>query len=166
MFSIQTILHPTDFSEPSHFAFQFACSLASDYNASVVIVHVASTPVILGAQVILPGTEDCQERLEEELLRLQVPDERVGVIRRLEEGNPATEILHVAQLCAADLIVMGTHGRRWLNRLLMGSVSEEVVRKATCPVLTVRSPLPGNAASARGYREKYVLSSTTPGMRS
>ena len=71
MFSIQTILHPTDFSQPSRGAFRFACSLASDYNASLVIVHVANAPVILRAEVIFPGTEDCQEKLEEELLRMQ-----------------------------------------------------------------------------------------------
>jgi nucleotide-binding universal stress UspA family protein len=115
--------------------------------------------------VIFPGTEDCQEKLKEELLRMQVPDDRIGVIRRLEEGNPATEILRVAQLCCADLIVMGTHGRRGLNRLLMGSVAEEVVRMAACPVLTVRTPLLGSTAGGHVYREKYGSSAAKPGMR-
>src|SRR5262249_48151337 len=124
-----------------------------------------NAPVILGAEVIFPGTEDCQEKLEEELLRMQVPDGRIGVSRRLEEGNPATEILRVAQLSCADLIVMGTHGRRGLNRLLMGSVAEEVVRKATCPVLTVRMPSAGSMAGGQGYGGEYVSPATKPGMR-
>ena len=165
MFSIQTILHPTDFSQPSYGALRFACSLASDYNASLVIVHVANAPVVLGTELVIPGTEDCQEKLEEELHRMQVPDNRIGVIRRLVEGSPATEILRVAQLSCADLIVMGTHGRRGLNRLLMGSVAEEVVRKATCPVLTVRMPHVGNMAGGHGYQAKYVSSSAKPGLR-
>src|SRR5713226_8880510 len=98
MFSIRTILHPTDFSEPSHYAFQFACSLASHYDANLVIVHVGSTPVDFGAGVSLPITEDGEEALKEELLRLEAPNDRTGVIRRLEEGSPAAGILRVAKI--------------------------------------------------------------------
>ena len=66
---------------------------------------------------------------------------------RLEEGDPATMILNVAQETGAGLIVMGTHGRTGLERLLMGSVAEQVMRKAPCPVLTMRgTPATSSAA--------------------
>ena len=131
MLPIKTILHPTDFSERSENAFRLACSLASDYGANLVIVHVVGVPLILGDAVILPGTDVAHDDLRDKLDDLEVPDDRVGVTRRLEQGSPATEILRMAALCHADLIVMGTHGRRGLPRFLMGNVAEEVVRKAT-----------------------------------
>jgi len=62
------------------------------------------------------------------------------------EGDVATEILRLAQETGSDLIVMGTHGRTGLARLLMGSVAEQVVRKAPCPVLTVKTPFPAAPA--------------------
>jgi hypothetical protein len=62
-------------------------------------------------------------------------------------GDPASAILRVTQELPADLIVMGTHGRTGLGRLLMGSVAEQVVRKAPCPVVTVKTPLPEKKAS-------------------
>jgi nucleotide-binding universal stress UspA family protein len=65
----------------------------------------------------------------------------------LQEGDPATEILRIAQECKCDLIVMGTHGRTGVARLLMGSVAEHVVRKAECPVLVVKTPLPKTTRS-------------------
>ncbi len=70
------------------------------------------------------------------------PETRVQHI--LAEGNPATAILSAARETNCDLIVMGTHGRTALNRLLMGSVAEEVVRKAPCLVLTVNGEVPAN----------------------
>jgi len=78
------------------------------------------------------------------LERLPVTGENVRAERQLVEGDPVSEILRVAREMPADLIVMGTHGRTGLERLLMGSVAEEVLRKATCPVLTVKRP-PGPA---------------------
>jgi nucleotide-binding universal stress UspA family protein len=63
------------------------------------------------------------------------------VEHRLEEGEPAAQILRVAKETKAGLIVMGTHGRTGLERILLGSVAEKVLRKAVCPVLTVRIPI-------------------------
>jgi nucleotide-binding universal stress UspA family protein len=74
-------------------------------------------------------------------------DPKVRVRYLLVEGNPAAEILSAAREGNCDLIVMGTHGRTGLNRLLMGSVAEEVVRKAPCPVLTVRADVPAGLRS-------------------
>jgi hypothetical protein len=72
-----------------------------------------------------------------------VPHADARAERRLEEGDAVTEILRVAEEAPADLIVLGTHGRTGLARLLMGSVAEQVVRRAPCPVLTVKAPLEG-----------------------
>jgi hypothetical protein len=76
---------------------------------------------------------------------LPVPPANVWVERRVEEGDAVEAILRVAQEVRADLLVMGTHGRTGLGRLLMGSVAEQVVRKAACPVLTVKAPFPQTA---------------------
>jgi nucleotide-binding universal stress UspA family protein len=139
MLAIKTILHPTDFGESSQYALELACGLAADYGAHLVIIHVIAAPVVFtdGATLALPerGVEGVRARLN----HLEIPERDIDVIRRVEEGNPAAEILGMAELCHADLIVMGTHGRRGLRRWLMGSVADAVARKATCPVLTVTS---------------------------
>src|SRR5436309_16126837 len=113
MLLIQTILHPTDFSERSQFAFRLACDLARDYLAPLIILHVANRPApILSEGMVPPPSGDDNQALMEKLLRLQVTDPTVKVDHRLEEGNPATEIMRVAEQINADLIVMVTHGRR------------------------------------------------------
>jgi nucleotide-binding universal stress UspA family protein len=138
---IHTILYPTDFSDRSEYAFPLACALARDYGARLVILHVAPAPTIIYAEgVIPPDPEAASREARERLNRLTVPDADVRAERRLEEGTPAAEILRVAQQIHADLIVLGTHGRTGLTRLLMGSVAEQVVRQAPCPVLTLTAP--------------------------
>jgi quercetin dioxygenase-like cupin family protein len=72
----------------------------------------------------------------------QPPDPGIRVEHRLAEGDSPAEILRLAQVLPADMIVMGSHGRTGIRRLLTGSVAEEVLRKATCPVLVIRAPLP------------------------
>jgi nucleotide-binding universal stress UspA family protein len=140
MLPIRTILHPTDFSDRSDYAFRLACSLSRDYDARLVILHVASPPVtVVGDAMWVGPIEPNFTELKDKLLRLKGPDPK-RVERRLEEGDPAAEILRVARESKCDLIVMGTHGRRGLGRLLMGSVAEQVVRKAPCPVVTVKAP--------------------------
>jgi nucleotide-binding universal stress UspA family protein len=85
--------------------------------------------------------EGYRRELEGKLRESQAPTGSGGVEHRLEQGDPAAEIVRVAEELPADFIVLGTHGRTGLLRLLMGSVAEEVVRKAPCPVLTIRVPL-------------------------
>ncbi len=146
MLAIKTILHPTDFSERSNQAFRLACSLARGHGARVILLHVAPPPATAIGGVMTPDPghhEECWEQLR----RLQPEDSRVPVERLLAEGSPAEAILRAAQERHCDLIVMGTHGRTGLGRLLMGSVAEEVVRKARCPVLTVKVPLPSGPAA-------------------
>jgi nucleotide-binding universal stress UspA family protein len=135
MLSIQTILHPTDFSERSGYAFQLACSLARDHGARLIVLHVMPVPLVQEKRLY-------REEMAAELNRLRAPNAQVRVEHRLEEGDAATQILRVAQETSCDLIVLGTHGRTGLGRLLMGSVAEQVLRMASCPVLTVRAPFP------------------------
>jgi nucleotide-binding universal stress UspA family protein len=137
MATFRTILHPTDFSERSWHAFQMACSLARDEAARLVVMHVMPVPLVQEKRLY-------REEMAEELNRLRAPDARVRVEHRLEEGDAATQILRVAEETGCDLIVLGTHGRTGLGRLLMGSVAEEVLRRASCPVLTVRVPFPSS----------------------
>jgi len=146
---IHTILHPTDFSEQSRPAFDLACSLARDYGATLVVAHVAPPPLALPTEgvVLGPVFEDTAE-LRARLEQVRPADPRVAVRHRLTIGPPAEEILAAAEEEKADLIVMGTHGRGGLSRVLMGSVAEAVLRKAPCPVLTVRVPLPAGAGVA------------------
>src|SRR5262249_32720257 len=142
MLAVHTILHPTDFSEPSEYAFRLACSLARDYGARLIVLHVVTPPVVVyGEGVVPPGPELYQGGANVKLSQMRVPADAPSE-RRQKEGDPATEILGVAQETRPDLIVLGTHGRTGLGRLLMGSVAEQVLRRAPCPVLTVRTPFP------------------------
>jgi nucleotide-binding universal stress UspA family protein len=154
MLPIGTILHPTDFSERSAHAFQLACALARDYGARLVVLHVAMPPTIAyGEGILPPDSHLLSQEAKEQLDRLEVPQANVRAERRFEEGDPPTEILRVAQEINADLVIMGTHGRTGLGRLLMGSVAEQIVRKATCPVLTVTTPLAASPLSSTPVEE-------------
>src|SRR5919198_2663943 len=95
--------------------------------------------------VLPPNPEEFRRAAQEQLDRVTVPHANVRAERRLEQGDAVTEILRIAQEAHVDLIVLGTHGRTGLGRLLMGSVAEQVVRQAACPVLTVKAPFPGTA---------------------
>lgn len=142
MLSIYTVLHPTDFSERFGNAFQLACALTRDYGARLVVLHVvAPLPPLAYGDVVPPP--DPESLLREAKDRLEVRGADVRAERRLEEGDPVGEILRVAREIGASLIVLGTHGRTGLSRLLMGSVAEQVVRNAPCPVLTATDPVPG-----------------------
>ncbi len=140
MLLFRTILHPTDFSQPAEEAFQLAASLARDHGARLVVLHV--TPA---ASQDAAGSEEIwlhKDHLWEEFHRLEALDPRIREVRiecKFIDGDPVEEILRLAGAIDCDLIVMGTEGRSGLGRLLMGSVAEKVLRKAPCPVLTVKS---------------------------
>ena len=142
MYSIKTILSPTDFSEYSTSAFRLACSLARDYGGRVVVLHVAEPPLAVAGDgvLMLPPAFDL-EPLRERLRQVRADESKVQIEHRLAEGDAAKEILREAAEGKCDLIVMATHGRTGLGRLLMGSVAEQVLRKASCPVLTVKTPM-------------------------
>jgi len=158
MLPIKTVLYPTDFSAPSEYAFQVACSLARDYGAKLVVLHVDMPPVTIGEVISYMEPEDYKEKLWDEFRRLQASEPGIRDLRvetKLVEGNPAKEILAAANEIKPELIVMGTHGRTGLGRLLMGSVAEEVVRKSPFPVLTVKTPMKVSRAAT-----EFALKST------
>jgi nucleotide-binding universal stress UspA family protein len=150
MQAIRTILFPTDFSEPSQAAMELACSLCRAYGAGLTMLHVVQPQMAtLGGTQALPPPPDV-ERQREASEKLKGIQHAIGAIRAerlVREGGAAAAILQVAQETHCGLIVMGTHGRSGLGRLLMGSVADAVVRNATCPVLTVK------ASAAKGEYE-------------
>jgi nucleotide-binding universal stress UspA family protein len=141
MLQFRTILHPTDFSRRADYAFSLAASLARDHGARLVALHVNPPP--LNDFDFKEKDRMFKERLWEAIRRLEAIDPRVRDIRIDSvwvDGDPAREILRTAEANDCDLIVMGTHGRTGLDRLLMGSVAEKVSREAPCPVLTAKAP--------------------------
>ena len=146
MMPFKTILFATDFSPASQMAFEAAAALARDYRARIIAVHVVE-PVQTGFSEFTSyiGPEEDRGRAMELLQAIRSPSPMVTIEHRLLEGDPATVVVETAQETSADLIVMGTHGRAGLTRLVMGSVAEDVLRRAPCPVLTVRGVAAENA---------------------
>jgi nucleotide-binding universal stress UspA family protein len=138
---LKKILFPTDFSHCGDEALALATSLAKDAGAKLLIVHVAEPPMAYGTGHLYYGPiEPTQEQLWQMLCRVipNAPD--VEYEHRVLFGNPAQTIVSFADEENVDLIVIGTHGRTGLFRMLMGSVAESVVRHATCPVATFKHP--------------------------
>jgi nucleotide-binding universal stress UspA family protein len=131
MFTINRILHPTDFSDAARGAFHLACSLARDHGSRLMLLYVAAAPTV-------PHPPGLMQKFQARLDKIVPTSESIQVERRIVEGDPAAVILRVAEETNCDLIVMGTHGRSGLSHLLMGSVAEVVVRKSTCPVLVAK----------------------------
>lgn len=140
MLPLRTILFPTDLSEPSSFALPVARALARDHGARVVALYVAAPPAVAAIDGVMLPSDD-GGLLDQARRHLDQLDLGANADRRAVEGDPVTEILRVAEEARADLIVMGTHGRTGLGRLVMGSVAEQVLRRAPCPVLTLKAPI-------------------------
>jgi len=97
MLAVHTILHPTDFSEHSHYALWLACALARDYGARLIILHVVAVPTVIYAEGVAPtDPEELRTAAQRQLAGLQVPHANVRAERRLEEGDAAGTILRVA----------------------------------------------------------------------
>ncbi len=143
---IQLILHPSDFSTASRPAFEWAVGLVKSNRARLTIVHVMSPIVpMVGEGYIPPHTwSDLQRQVrahaQKQIDKLIAKARTAGVRATglLLEGTPADRIARAARARRADLVVMGTHGRGGLAKLLLGSVAERVIAAAPCPVLTVR----------------------------
>jgi universal stress protein A len=140
---LQTILHPTDYDGSSDAALRYAAALAHDYKARLIVLHSVST---LGPENVTYGEitsrkqpEEYRKRLWEEIHRVRSPERDVAVEYILSEDDPVSAILQIAVQRKCDLIVVGTHSRHGVRRLLEGSVAESVVRLAPCPVLVVKN---------------------------
>ena len=134
-----TIIFPTDFSTASDAALPHAEALARQANGSLLILHVEEPPLAYGGGELYYGMpEPDSERIRGMLEAVRPRDPAVRFTHRLAMGDPAAEIVRTAEEEKATSIVLGTHGRTGLSRLLMGSVAEAVVRRAPCPVLVYR----------------------------
>jgi len=150
MEQIKKILVPIDFSDYSKNALKYATQFAKQFNAKIYLVYVVE-PMIYPAdfsmgQVAIPSTDiDLHSRAEEELKKLSKDivngNSRVEIL--IKTGKPFVEIIEAASANDIDLIIIATHGHTGVEHLLFGSTAEKVVRKAPCPVLTLREPVKG-----------------------
>ena len=142
---VDKILCPVDFSESSTTAYEYAYSLSRQYKAQLFVLHVMEPVVSMHRGFISPSlVEEIYSRQESDAreqfrkLEARYAGERVDSEVIVQIGLVADSILSFVEAQDIDLVVMGTHGRRGLDRLMMGSVAERVLRKASCPVLAVR----------------------------
>ena len=142
---IKNILVPVDFSDSSDFSMAFAVKLAQEYDAELHLVHVYDevfTPTDGGfSSAPIPDIPPIDMEEERARLDMVIPPKAVRFRRQFLVGDPADMLVRYADENEADLVVMGTHGRTGLRRLVMGSVAEAVVRRAHCPVITVKQPV-------------------------
>ncbi len=145
MKDFKKILFATDFSEISAYAFDYAATVAKKFNSRLIIMHVINEPVDLRGFYVPHISFDTIEReiaLSAQKMMDKFCDQKLSSFDNFEKytvsGIPYEEILKKADIEKVDLIVMGTHGRAGIDHLLFGSTAERVVRKAVCPVLTVR----------------------------
>jgi nucleotide-binding universal stress UspA family protein len=146
MIEIERILCPTDFSEFSDWALTLALPLARWYRSEISVMHVVPRVLMhpeyfpYMQEPVLPSP-DVRKQALGELDRFveKARESGIGTEVFLEEGDSVEEVLRKADRLPADLIIMGTHGRRGFERLVLGSVAEKVLRKSPCPVLTVSS---------------------------
>ncbi|WP_336025081.1 universal stress protein [Halobellus salinisoli] len=135
----ETILVPTDGSDQADTALEHALSLARQHDATVHLLYVADSNrdsvTTLGGEVVDALEQEGKRILADTMDDL---DGTVDVVDAIETGGPVETILDYADVVEADLIVMGTHGRRGLDRYLLGSTTERVVRLSPIPVLTIR----------------------------
>jgi nucleotide-binding universal stress UspA family protein len=145
--AIRQLLVPTDFSDESGAAMTYGVALAEQFNASLHLLHIVESIVAgealplrvgpagdLDTAVAAAAWKDLRDLLT------SADHKRLRAELALEWGIPSVEIVRYAKAHEIDLIAMGTHGRGGIKHLVMGSVAENVVRSAPCPVLTVRHP--------------------------
>jgi nucleotide-binding universal stress UspA family protein len=164
MDAIRKILVPTDFSAHADEAFRVAHTLARAIGAQVTLFHVARPPAVVsdtGRLLTDPGNE-ITANLWDRFQSIQPTDSSVRVEHQVivDDRPGATHILDILDKLGCDLIVMGTHGHSWLRQRLFGSITEEVVRRAHCPVMVVKAPAhkealpaahaPGSPATTKG----------------
>ncbi|MBM3161964.1 MAG: universal stress protein [Chlorobi bacterium] len=143
MFKIRTILCPVDFSDASRKALRYAHEFSVSMGASMFLLNVVEPrPMAVDLSLnYIPLEEDLEKAAEADLNELKngLLAKGLKVEGSVEIGNPADVILEKASELDVNLIIMGSHGKKGLSRLIMGSVAETVVRKADCPVLIVKS---------------------------
>jgi nucleotide-binding universal stress UspA family protein len=147
MIKLKRILVPTDFSDNSRLALEYAAELGERFESELYLLHVLQDvlPVVAPEPGLVFASagdfvDDLRKSAEDAMQKLVESKPLAGkkVVHHVGQGQPFVEIIRYARDKSVDLIVIGTHGRTGLAHVLMGSVAERVVRKAGCPVLTVR----------------------------
>jgi nucleotide-binding universal stress UspA family protein len=147
---IKKILVPIDFSDYSKSALKYAVNFCKNCNGEMILIYVVE-PVIYPpdfsmGQIAIPSVNaEWDERAKQELDKLakeEIPDS-VAIKTIIKTGKPFLEIIETAGELDVDLIIIATHGRTGVEHILFGSTAEKVVRKAPCPVLTIREPIKG-----------------------
>lgn len=160
----QTLIHPTDFDEPSKEAFRVARSLAGTLGARVVAYHIVPPPATLlsdGRVLLDPHNADPIDIWEGyRILQADTPEVPVQYAVVVGEQEEAKRLLEekVHDLGESVLVVMGSHGRTGLSRFLWGSKAEEVVRDLACPVMVVKAPPPQPAIAFPSGAGRIVIS--------
>ena len=143
MFKIHTILCPVDFSDASKKAIRYAKEFSGNMGASVYLLNVIEPrPMAMDVSLnYVPFEADLEKAAKDDLEVIVQEFKRVGLKAEygVVIGNPADSILENIDMFNVNLVIMGSHGKKGLSRLIMGSVAEVVVRKANCPVLIVKS---------------------------
>jgi len=142
---LKKVLVPTDFSESARHALTYGISFAREYEAELTLLHVVENLTVGYASDLfpVPMAEVFQEisgyaRTELAKLGEEARAKNVTVAEVVVQGKPSAEIMRFARETEVDMIVLGTHGKGMLDQALFGSTTERVVRRAPCPVLTVR----------------------------
>lgn len=136
MIRVNHVIYPTDFSSYANQAYFHAVGLAETYRANLTVIHVFNP----GGPNAGMAVADAREYWRRQLEQVRPANPRIPVGHAFLEGDPATEIVGYAADAGADVIVLGTHGRTGVDRLVMGSVAERVMRNAPCSVLVVKLP--------------------------
>ena len=149
MIEFKSILYPTDFSDTSLHALGYAKALAGQFDAKLHVIHIVDDAYQYwvglgepGVPAVVPTQEIWQvsQKQMEEFVARHLHDQKERLVTEMMAGRPFLEIIRYARKHSIDLIVIATHGRGGLASMLLGSVTEKVVRKAPCAVLTVRHP--------------------------
>lgn len=149
MNNLRRILVPVDYSACSRSALEHAAMLAKSFNATIDLLYVWEAPAFIAPEAMVgaAGTTQTLAQLASDQAQAamrefvaQAREDGVEVANtRVEQGDPSHTIVTIAERDGYDLVAMGTHGRSGFAHLLLGSVAEKVVRRASCPVLTVRT---------------------------
>lgn len=146
MIDLKTILYPTDFSDYSRHALPYVTEFARRFDAEIIVQHTIGVPAYAGAYEIAIDVTTLRESILKDArakltaMTAELQKEGLRVTGELAEGAAFVEIVRVARERNASLIIIPTHGWGVLKHVLLGSTAEKVVRKAPCPVLTLRHP--------------------------
>lgn len=143
MITIKSILCPLDFSDASKNAFRYACEFARSMGSKIYLLHIVEPRPIAADMTLtyIPVEEDLEKAAREDIEPLAHEAREKGIDVQVDVviGIPSEVILHQIVESDASMLIMGSHGKTGLSRLLMGSVAEGVVRKAKVPVLIVKA---------------------------